>query len=175
MNKRNEYYIRKANEKDAEEIYEGMKNIYENLDDKSLFVLDDYKFIRKQICEEGFAVVACNKAGRIIGSLIVRYPKMAEDNLGYDIRLAEKEIDKVAHIETAVVDSEFRGHGIQGEMLDYAEKIIDPLIHHYLMATVAPYNPASKKTFLKHGYKVFITKEKYGGVKRDILFKELTT
>ena len=168
-----EYYIRRATVEDAPEIYECMEHAYQFLEDKSLFVLDSEEFIRKQICEEGFAVVACNSSEEIVASLIIRYPKEASDNLGYDIGLTNDELGHVAHIEAAVVDREFRGKGIQGKLLDYAEQEISQSCYCFLMATVSPNNPASKKTFLNRGYKVLLTKEKYAGMKRDILLKTI--
>lgn len=161
--------IRIATLDDANEIYNLMKEVYERLEDKDLFVCDDLDYIISQISGNGFAVVACNEEGKIIGSFLIRYPGGSLDNLGRDIGLKEEELEKVAHMESVVVHPDFRGQGLQSQMLRFAENRIEKKA--YFLATVSPYNPASCRSFEKNGYEHVMTKEKYGGLVRRIYKK----
>lgn len=172
--KKNEIVLRAAYPEDADSIAKLMLSVYEGLEDKSIYVCDDLDYVNKHIDgTEGLAVVACNRSNEIIGSFVLRYPRVSEDNLGRDISLAEDELDNVVHMETAVVAPEYRGRGIQRLMLEYAESLID--IHQYriFLSTVSPDNPASYKTFERAGYQLILTKEKYGGLKRRIYMKRV--
>jgi len=154
------------------EIYRLMAKVYEALEDKSLFFCDDLDYVEQHMEKSGFGVVAVVDE-KIAGSLICRYPGMDEDNLGRDISLAEEELEAVVHMESAVVDISCRGRGLQCKMLQYAESLIDNEKYRHLLATVSPYNPASLRSFEKNGYGVRMTKEKYGGLLRSVLYKRV--
>ena len=167
------FLIRKADISDAEEIYHIMQETYAALEDKSLYVCDDLEYIKQHIVKEGFTIVACTETDRIVGSFIVRFPGENEDNLGYDVGLSEEDLSKVVHMDSAVVLPEFRGNGLQGKMLKYAEENIDVEKYRFWVTTVAPNNAPSKNTLLKAGYQEVLVKEKYGGLIRSILQKNI--
>ena len=171
--KNNEFTIRVADGTDAQTIYDLMVEVYEQLENKSLYVCDDLAFVKRHISQEGFTVVACTKEDKIVGSLILRIPD-AEDNLGKDIGFSEEECQRVIHVESAVVAPLYRGNALQRRMLQIAETMIDRVKYSYLMATVSPDNPASYKTLESLGYELIVTKEKYDGLIRRIYRKELT-
>ena len=171
--KKEEIMLRKAQIEDAESIHNIMQRVYDLLDDKSIYVCDDLEYVVEHIEKKGLGVVAYNINKEIIASFILRFPKDSEDNLGRDINLPEEELDKVVHMETAVVLPEYRGSGLQKKMLDYAEKLIDVNKYNVFLATVSPKNPASFKTFEKAGYSHVLTKEKYGGLERRIYMKRV--
>lgn len=175
MNKNSEIKIRPAQADDVDRIYELMKKVYEQLEDKSIYVCDDREFVLAHIKAEGFIVIACdecNEKNSIAGCLIVRYPEES-DNLGYDIELPENKLKEVVHMESAVVAEKYRGMGLQKKMLEYAQGMIDRKSFHYLMATVSPDNPASYHTLEKCGYRMMMQKEKYGGLIRRIYMKKI--
>jgi len=157
----------------AEEIYNLMKNVYDRLDNKELYVCDAPEFVKAHIKDTGFTVIACNEASEIVACFMVRYPGMDEDNLGRDIGLDANRLNQVAHMESAVVLSEYRGLGLQVAMLQYAERAIDKSKYKYFMATVSPDNPWSYCSLERNGYELKLTKEKYGGLKRRIYLKKM--
>lgn len=171
--KNNDFTIRVADGTDAQTIYDLMVEVYEQLENKSLYVCDDLAFVKRHISQEGFTVVACTKEDQIVGSLILRIPD-AEDNLGKDIGFSEEECQRVIHVESAVVAPLYRGNALQRRMLQIAETMIDRVKYSYLMATVSPDNPASYKTLESLGYELIVTKEKYDGLMRRIYRKALT-
>ena len=169
----NEFFLKIAAAEDADEIHSLMQTVYDRMEDKSLFVCDDMEYVRSHISEEGFTVIAQNTKGRIIGSFIFSYPGMGSGNLGKDIGLAAAELEKVVHVDSAVVLPECRGNGLQLKMLRFAEELIDKDRYRYFMATVSPDNPASYRSLEKNGYKLMVTKEKYGGLLRRIYLKKV--
>ena len=171
--KKEDIILKKASKEDVSEIYALMQKVYDGLEDKTLFICDSMDYVEEQIRKDGFAVIACNKAGKLIGAFIFRYPQLEEDNLGRDIFLEERELKKVVHMEAAVVLPEYRGRGLQSGLLKYGEKLIDKNRYKYFMATVSPKNPASYKTLEKQGYHCMTTKEKYHGKIRRIYLKEV--
>lgn len=171
--KKDDIIFKVATMENADEIHNIMEEVYDRLEDKSLYVCDDMEYVKSHITTAGFAVIACNKNGKIVGSFIFRFPDMQEDNLGRDINLEEDKLSQVVHMESAVVLPEYRGKALQLKMLKYAEELIDKNKYKYFMATVSPENPASYKSFEKNGYKLILTKEKYNGLMRRIYLKEV--
>lgn len=171
----NNIVIKKAKAEDAKKIYEIMTEVYDKLENKDIFVCDELEFVQNHICDNGFAIIACDTKynNKIVACLIVRYPKMENDNLGNDIGLNSTELMSVAHMESAVVLPLYRGLGLQYKLIDYAEKLIDKTKYKYLMGTVSPDNPASYKTLEKAGYSHILTKEKYSNLLRKIYCKSI--
>lgn len=167
----NKINISVAENGEAMDIHGLMKKVYDSLEDKSLFFCDDLNYVRERMEDKGFAIKA-EYAGKIVGSLIVNFPGMDEDNLGRDISLPVQEYKKVAHIESTVVDEKYRGYGLQDKMMNYAEEIIVAKGYVHLMATVSPDNTYSLRNFQKNGYKIMKVKEKYGGLMRAVLYKQ---
>ena len=113
-----------------------------------------------------------------MGNLLIKYPGLTEENLGYDVfsdkDLSKKKLLQVVHMDSASVLLAHRGHGLERRMLTFAEQLLDSTQYQYAFATVAPQNLASLKSLEKNGYRVMVTKEKYGGRMRCIMMKELT-
>lgn len=164
------FHISMANSQDSIEIYSLMRKVYDKLEDKSLFFCDDLDYVQRHIESEGFAIKV-EQDGKLVASLIVRFPMDDEDNLGNDVGISE--LHKVAHLESIVVDEECRGNGLQDKMIKCAEEIIRESGYTYLMATVSPDNKYSLDNFERNGYEVMKIKEKYGGMMRAILLKNV--
>lgn len=168
-----EFIIRRAVAADADIIYGCMISVYNSLDDKSIFVCENIEYVRRNITEHGFAVVAETDSGRMAGAFVFEYPGQEINNLGRDIGLLESELDKVVHMDTVVVLPEYRGYGLQERMLVFAENMINKDKYRYYMATAAPCNAPSVNTFIKCGYRIVKVTEKYKGLTRAILRKDI--
>ena len=180
-----DYSLQLANPTVGKRIWTIMNEVYTALPDKSLFCCDEYDFVMDILTCSGFGVIAStnntpikkedtstsSKSANIVASLLVKFPRLAEENLGYDIGLEKEELYKVAHLESVVVLPKHRGHGLQGKLISFAEQQIDKTQYSYLMATVSPDNLPSLHTFQKNGYEIIKVTEKYGGLKRCILLK----
>ena len=222
--------IKLARCEDARTFHDVMQAAYDSLDNKDLYICDDYEYVRAVLenPDAGFGLMyyqeksdekldrnSKEKSGRepdskyCAGVLLVTFPGEAEDNLARDIFSGKSHFEEntfpaksgnipvagklpgendltenmllkgylmaVAHIESAAVRAEYRGNGIQKKLIEYA---CDYLCRkcgniRYAMATVSPDNIPSLKSFEKAGFKIMLTKEKYGGKLRHILKREI--
>lgn len=164
--------ISSASNENLSDICTIIEEVGNSISDRNVFYIDDRNFISQHINEKGFILIAINKE-KIIGFLMVRIPGLEEDNLGLDINLPEDKRNLVAHIESVAVLPEYRGNGIHKSLLLEAEDILEKRGFQYFMATVYPENGASLSNFLWAGYEIASTKQKYSGLMRHILLKEI--
>lgn len=162
--------IQMCNPEREKDIFTHFNKVYDEMPDKSQLVIESKEYIDSYFSGGGFVVIATNEKDLLVGCLTVRFPNLQKDNLGRDINLNKEDLQKVAHIETVTVEMKYRGNNLQLKMLEYAEKIINSN-YKYIMATVAPDNYASIKTFKTDGFKLVKTKQKYGGLLRGIYLK----
>ena len=94
--------------------------------------------------------------------------------LGTYLDFDEEQLSHVAVMDSAVVCCAYRGNGLQGHMLEEAERLLDTDQYYYLMCTIHPDNQFSRHNMESHGYEVKRTALCYGGLPRCILLKELT-
>lgn len=199
------YILRPATLDDANEIHSIMDACYQTLEHKEYFICDDLDYVKEILSGQGFGVVACDINSKIVGNLLVKYPGINEENLGYDvfvnshknnslthnsgdflatstkpknhpmhtIPLTHYNLNRVLHMDSASVLPEHRGHRLENRMIAYAETFVDTSKYIYSFATVAPENLASLKSLEKNGYQVLVIKEKYDGVTRCVMMKEL--
>ncbi|MBH1940275.1 GNAT family N-acetyltransferase [Mobilitalea sibirica] len=168
----NQINISLAQPEDLDTIYEITTIVAKALEDNLYFSPDSKEITSLHIIERGFTLLAsCEE--KVVGFLAVRIPQSDNDNLGYDISMSKTELHKVAHIETVAVLPNYRGKGLHVKLLNEAEKLIRDQGLHYSMATVYPNNRYSLNNFLNRGYKIVKTTEKYGGLLRHIVYKDL--
>jgi len=195
-NSNSPYYLRQATFEEAYEIWSVMDICYQTLEHKEYFICDDLDYVKDILSGHGLGVVACDETGKIVGNLLVKYPGLSEENLGYDvfrkaedssddnsnssslyrecsIMLSEDNLMRVLHMDSASVLPEHRGHGLEHRMIAFAETLVDTSKYHYAFATVAPENTASLKSLEKNGYQVMVTKDKYGEFVRSVMMKAL--
>lgn len=162
-----------ATKKDILTLKNIMDEVVATLSQKDWYVPDDIPFLERHLNEEGY-ILKCVIEGKIVAFLIVRYPMFSEDNLGYYLSNPTKEeLTKVAHIESIAVLPQFRGYRLQKQLLEQAEQIEKKRDTKYLMATVHPDNIYSGKNFKEQGYVCLLETKKYGGLKRNILLKQI--
>ena len=183
------YHLRLATMEDAYEIWSVMDTCYQALEQKEYFICDDLGYVKEILQGQGFGVVACQSSGQIVGNLLVKYPGITAENLGYDVFrkddisfhpsslplpfLTENNLNRVLHMDSASVLPSHRGHRLEGQMIAFAETLVDTSQYYYSFATVAPDNTASLKSLERNGYQVMVTKEKYAGLIRCVMMKKL--
>ena len=162
-----------ATKEDVLELKKVMDKTIAVLSQKDWYVPDDIPFLERHIKEEGY-ILKCVIENKIVAFLIVRYPMFSEDNLGYYLpNVTDEMLTKVAHIESVAVLPEFRGYKLQKRLLETAEKIEKEKNIKYLMATVHPDNIYSMKNFEEEEFLCLLETKKYGGLRRNILVKEM--
>ena len=168
------YKLRLATLEDAYKIWTVMDTCFQALEHKEYFICDDLDYVKDILSGHGFGIVACDTDGTIVGNLLVKYPGVTKENLGYDVSLPTEELGKVLHMDSATVLPEHRCHGLEAKMISFAETLVDTSKYCYSFATVAPENLASLKSLERNGYEVMITKEKYGRFLRNVMMKKLS-
>ena len=165
--------IEYATKADGLELKAVMEQAVAVLPQKDWYVADDIDFLERHIEEEGYILKGIVEQ-KIVAFLVVRYPKLAEDNLGYYLpNITQEQLLKVAHMESVAVLPKFRGYKFQKQLLEMAEQIEENKDTIYLMATVHPENIYSKRNFEQQGYSCLLETKKYGGLKRCVLLKKV--
>lgn len=181
-----EFKIVRAIPQDAEKLSQIMDQVSAGMDHPEWFVKDDLSYIKEHIGHAplrgndlGFilkAVANIDEQEQIAGFFMVAFPGLSEKNLGHHIFLSEKELLKVAHMDSVVILPQYRGHGLQYQLIAEAEKVITKESgYRILMATVHPDNKYSLGNVLAQGYEVAAEALKYGGYRRYIMKKEIGT
>ncbi|MGE6368083.1 hypothetical protein ACQKDB_03040 [Planococcus kocurii] len=125
-----------------------------------------------------------NQKGLLIGAFVeneligfrgLLIPEIDEEHLGWDIGLSPEELPKVIYQEISVVLPEYRGNRLQQKLAEVIMKELPNLEDEfrYICCTVAPMNiPSLKDKFTQVMY-IAALKEKYAGLVRYILVKDL--
>ncbi len=164
------FSFRLAEQKDLKAVFELMEQAASQLSNPALFVPETRESLERHLEKEGRLLLA--EEGRLAGYLLLRFPGSAPDNLAPDAGLSPAEALRCVHMESVAVHPHFRGRGLQKLLLRQGEELLPPEIA-FSLATVAPENAPSLRSFLQLGYHIAGTKEKYGGKLRHILLKEL--
>lgn len=170
-----EFSIKRAYLSEYQALADVIQTVWKGIERKDWFVADEPDSIRCLLEEEkGIAFKAIEKnSGAMAGVLIVAMYENGEENLGNDIGLPKEELSAVAHMESIAVLPAYRGLKLQDSLMQEAEKELALRGFRYLMCTVHPENIYSKANAASQGYKIVMTKEKYGGYIRNILMKKL--
>lgn len=157
---------------DLDEAIALMHEVYDEMPDQAWFAMDSDEELRDFMVNGGFALKAVAD-GMMAGIFVAKYVFSPGENLGEYLNLAEEEMAKVAHMDICMVRKDYRGRRIQKQLMTAAEKRLADLGYHYLMGTVHPDNIYSGNIFKKLGYRVVMQTEKYGGLPRNIMCKEI--
>ena len=148
------FRIRKAEMTDVDEIMAVMHEAKNDKEHPDWFVSDDEEYVRTHIEEQGFVIVAQTADGSVAGFFLIKYPENREDNLGTYLDFDEEQLSHVAVMDSAVVCCAYRGNGLQGHMLEEAERLLDTDQYYYLMCTIHPDNQFSRHNMEIHGYEL---------------------
>ncbi|WP_151866397.1 GNAT family N-acetyltransferase [Alkaliphilus serpentinus] len=163
-----------------DELLSMQLEIYHQLEDKDIFVMDTEDEMRRGLKEGGYVIGVFNEANQLVGYRYASYPRQEERNLGRDIGLVDDELDSVLQLETTIVKPEYRGSKLQrktfNSLMDYLSKDEDKEAK-YLVCTISPFNLPSLKNMLKCGFEIkkleykYPTSENPKGILRYILLK----
>lgn len=170
------FKIVKAGIQDADAIAAVIQKVYESLEQKEWYVADNAEYTFEMLhSKKGIGYMALNmENNEIAGIFMVTFPGDSKENLGNDIGFSREQRLLSAHMDSAAVLPQYRGHHLQYRLMQEAEKDLRALGFRYLLCTIHPDNRYSKNNALRQGYCVMKTTEKYGGYLRDVLMKELT-
>ena len=122
------------------EVIELQQHVYDKLPNKDVLYMDSYYEMLEDM-EAGAKIIGVqNEKNRIIAYRYIGFPGKTKRNLGYDINLAEEEMDKVVHLETTVVDPVYRGNNLQSLTLEAAKRMVKQDGYEHFLCTVSPHN-----------------------------------
>lgn len=81
--------------------------------------------------------------------------------------------EECVSFDTAFVDPDYRGMGLQRRLLQAREEIALQLGAKYALVTVSPANEFSLRNILNQGFEIIARKQLYGGLDRYVLKKDL--
>lgn len=110
---------------------------------------------------------------KLIAFRAMLIPEIDDEHLGIDAGLPKETLPEVIYSEVSNVDPDYRGNKLQTFMGELLMKAIDRQKFRYVCATVAPMNIPSMKDKFALGLHIVALKEKYGGIMRYILIRDL--
>ena len=168
------YTLERTGPESAEAFAALMHGVWAEMEDKTLFAVEDLdaEWVRERL-GSGFGVAARAKDGGLAGMLIVCRYGDDEENLGRDLGVPPERLAEVCNMECAAVLPAHRGHGLEARMFAFAEAFLRENGVRLAAMTVSPDNAPSLASARKAGYRIALTKEKYGGMLRHVLTKAL--
>jgi GNAT superfamily N-acetyltransferase len=157
----------------VQDILELQKLIARNLSVSEIFRLQETASFRDLFALDRAVIGVLTEDGLIAYS-IISFPGDAEDNLGRDIGLSEREQRKVAHLQPVAVHPDYRGNGLQRRMATAHLRVIEDLGYEHVCCTVSPKNPFSLGNVFACGFAVEGLKPKFEGWWRYIMYKNIS-
>lgn len=156
------YYMQVITTDKLEDVVALQRYVYDLLPNKQVLYMDTYEEIFDDMQHGAKIIGVYNNAKDLIAYRHFGFPGRSPKNLGNDINLPEKELPKVAHLETTVVHPEYRGNSLQSLTLQQAIPLIKASGYSHLFCTVSPQNIYSLYNIMKNGLRVKALKKKYG-------------
>lgn len=148
------------------------ENILHGIENKEIYARTEREEFEKFLKELG-AVIGCIVDGKLIAMGVYGKLKKDKKNYGYDLEIEGENLLDVCQIESTVVADEFRGNRLQRRICEIIEDMARRDNMKIISATASPNNPYSVRTFINLGYEIYKEKEKYGGLRRYILRKDI--
>lgn len=172
MKKENGIILRKAQLEDIEEIYNLIATVHENIENKSWYTYTKKIERYNLFINDGISMVACDN-GKIVGVYLAYILRDDGTNFYQLVQDYFKNTDNIIEIINYAVLENYRGMGLQTQMLLKVEELLKNTKYKKFVATVHPDNKYSLNNMLKNGYKIAMTTQLYGGLDRCIIVKNI--
>ena len=166
------YVMRFVRPNELDDLYQLHQLVVLRVHHPHAFRPDSRSFMEMQIERRGRTVaVFCDD--EIVAYAALSFPNNDPDNLGHDLPLPETELGHVADYDGSAVHPDYRGNQLQQLMTHMRHRYA--LLHgrYHILGTVSPFNPVSLQNFLDLGCRVRNIKQKYGGMVRLIIHRDL--
>lgn len=167
-----EFLFRKGTLEDTETLIRFLDGVKSAMSQQEWFYLDPPDTVRRLMAEGSMELWMAMDKDRVAAVFTIIHPGLCSDNYGWDLALPEEELLQVIHMDTAAVDPDYRGFGLQGKMMRLAEQGLCGRGRKILLSTVHPDNRFSLNNLLKLEYRIQKRVGKYGS-ERYILQKEI--
>ena len=164
--------IRKGSAADTERMLSLLHKVKNGMKEQEWFFLDPDEEIREMMESGVMQLWLAEDGDRVAAIFDYIIPGLNSYNYGYDLAFSEEQLLRVAQMDTAAVDPEYRGLKLQKTLMERAEQEIREVPGRILLSTIHPDNIYSLNNLLAQDY--FIAKKiaKYGSV-RYVLRKDL--
>ena len=165
--------IRRVGTEETERYLSFLHDVKAGMAQDDWFYLDPDDEAREMMEEGSMQLWFAEEGDTLVGVFSLIVPGLKSFNLGYDLGFETQMLERVIHMDTAAVHPSFRGHDLQYRMMMAAEEDLRKIGGAILLCTIHPENQYSVRNVLRQGYSVEKKLEKYGGVIRYILRKDL--
>ena len=167
-----EITIRKGTASDIDGFVDLLHRVHAAMTEKEWFYIDSPEEIRQQM-ESGIMELWLAMDGdRVVGAFDLLVPGLRDCNYGYELGFSEEELRKVVNMDSAAVDPDYRGLGLQLKLLNVAEAWLKEQGSRILLCTVHPDNRFSLQNVQSLGYGIQKKVAIYGSV-RYVLRKNI--
>ncbi len=174
LHKKLPFYMKRLYLEDLPVIEQVQAKVIDSIFEKnSLQALTTEEFLF--ILNERGLLVGAFVEDELIGFRALLIPEIDDEHLGWDIGLSPEDLRKVIYQEISVVLPEYRGNRLQQKLAEVIMKELPNLEEEfrYICCTVAPMNIPSLKDKFTQSMHIASLKEKYVGLKRYILVKDI--
>ncbi len=154
------------------EVIDLQNIVVQKLSFSEIFQPDSKEFIKQELVNGG-KIIGVYSEDELVAYRFITIPKKRTMNLGEDLHISKKELQRVGHLESTIVHPDYRGNGLQRKTLKHALAIFDYLGYYHVCSTISPKNYHSLKNIMSGGLVIKKLKEKYGGKMRFILHRNL--
>ncbi|MBQ0128621.1 MAG: GNAT family N-acetyltransferase [bacterium] len=176
---------------DFQAVVELNETVYASLPDKSVLRHNSPEMIASCLQEPNMTLGFWDDE-KLVAIGVLYVPQCLEEDHAHDVvGLLDNEITglrdsealeldeleklgiKAANQKLFLVRDGYRGLGLQQKLIQEVEKLAVQRGFNLLCTTCAPNNNFSINNFLKEGYRYAKTEEKYGGLTRNLYYKQL--
>ena len=173
------YTMRFVEESELNQVMNLQQLVYDKLPNKEVLYRDSLAEMQEDLNHDALIIGVFNSKEQLIAYRYISFPGTLSKNLGHDIGLPTAELSKVVHLETTLVNPEYRGNRLQSLTLEKAIEVIEPYQMKHLLCTVSPFNFFSLYNIMSSGLRIEALKRKYEtqqqhGIWRFILHKDLS-
>ncbi|HOO54359.1 MAG TPA: GNAT family N-acetyltransferase [Methanothrix sp.] len=167
------YIIKFLTEDDIQEIINLQDIVLAKIKDSDTYYPVS-KEVLKGLLNNGDTAMGVVISEELVGFCIIHLPGLEQGNLGRDIEMSEEDLNTVAHIQFIFVHPDYWGYSIQNKLIKHVLNIVTDAGCRHVLCTISPKNYYSLYNTLQWGFSIREIKEKYGGLLRYILCKNIS-
>lgn len=166
-----DFEIRRCTEEDLQTILKLQLKVYEDLCDPGLYALVSEEDIHESLLHD--YCYGTYHDGRLVGFTMMIANRISHRNYGSYLGFPDERQSKCVSMEISLVDSEYRGFGLQKLYVALREEMARREGAEEALVTIAPRNDYSLNNLIDSGYEIILTEPLYEGAMRHILSKKL--
>lgn len=166
------FQFQKGTPRDVEKFILFLNEIKAGMSQKDWFYLDPADTVRTILKDGTLEFWLAFREKQLAAVFSIYFPGLHASNYGYDLGFSQEDLLQVVHMDTAAVHPDYRGFGLQEQLVRMAEQELSGKGRKVLLSTVHPENHFSLNNMLKQRYEVQKRVKMYGS-ERLILRKDI--